>query len=286
MAQLVSLIGSSHYPWYHARTSVPESDLTQEGRDFLQRSAMIQEALQIADPEALVVIGSDHFHQFFPSNMPSFLVGRMEGYQGTFANEVREFGLPRCRVPGNQRLSDELIQGLFSQGIDPSFSDELRLDHSVIVPLMIANPSFDIPVVPVMSNCGAPPLPPPERFVQLGRALAAAITESDAVERVAVIVSGNLSLEVGGPEQMLPRPSDPDFDVAAMAWIQDKDVDRLVRESSFEKMMSHGNTTFQFLNYLSLVGIAESGMRCTYADAMARQGSNQAFSIWEPEGDR
>src|SRR5680860_388028 len=128
MAHLALVIGSPHYPWYHARTALPEDSLTPQGRDFLHRAVMLQRALVAARPDALVVIGSDHFHQFFANNMPAFLVGRMDAYEGTFANEVREFGLPRCRVPGNRRLSNDIIAGLFAGGINPSFSDELRLD--------------------------------------------------------------------------------------------------------------------------------------------------------------
>lgn len=283
MAELVSLIGTTHHPWYYAKTSRPDSQLTDEGRDFLGWSGRVQQALRAADPDALVIIASDHFHQFFYDNMPAFLVGRMDRYEGTFANEVREFGLPRCHVQGDRRLAGDVIEGGFQRGLDFSFSDEMRLDHAVVVPLLIGTPSMDIPVVPVMTNCGAPPIPPADRFVLLGEVLREAIEASNAVDRVAVLVSGNLSLEVGGPEQIQPHPCDPEFDAAAMKWLKERDIERLTHESTFERMMSHGNTTFQFLNLLSMVGMAQPGMTCTHAEAMARRGSSAPCFIYESE---
>src|SRR5680860_567989 len=154
MAKLVSLIGSTHSPWFHARTSVPESELSAEGRRLLAWSARVQEAIQRARPDAIVILATDHFHQFFSSNMPQFIVGRMDAYQGTFSNEVREFKLPRVELRGNRALATDLIEGGFEHGFDFAFSDELRLDHACVVPSLIAQPSLDIPVVPVLTNTG------------------------------------------------------------------------------------------------------------------------------------
>jgi protocatechuate 4,5-dioxygenase beta chain len=230
----------------------------------------------------VVIVASDHFHQFFHNNMPQFVVGRMTDYQGTFYNEVREFDLPRVSLDGNRQLSTDIIEAGFEQGFDFAFSDDLRLDHACVVPSLIAQPSLDIPVVPVLTNCGAPPIPTGRRFVQLGGALRAAIEGSTAAQRVAVVVSGNLSLEVGGPEQMMPYSVDPQFDVDAMDWLVNRKFDALEAESTYERLMTHGNTSFQFLNMLTMAAM-QADMTLVHAEAMKRGGSPAPCFVYEQE---
>src|SRR5680860_1700220 len=111
MAQLVSMIGTTHHPWYYAKTSVPDAELSEDGRALQEWSARVQDAIRAAEPDVIVILASDHFHQFFHNNMPQFIIGRMQSYQGTFSNEVREFNLPRVELGGNRALSTDLIEG-------------------------------------------------------------------------------------------------------------------------------------------------------------------------------
>lgn len=282
MAQIVSVIGTTHHPWYHKKTSRPENELTEDARNLLGWSARVQESFARTRPDVVVIVASDHFHQFFPNNMPQFVVGRMTDYQGTFSNEVREFDLPRVALDGNRQLSTDIIEAGFEQGFDFAFSDDLRLDHACVVPSLIAQPALDIPVVPVLTNCGAPPMPPGRRFVQLGGALRAAIEGSTAAQRVAVVVSGNLSLEVGGPEQMMPYSVDPQFDVDAMDWLVNRTFDALEAESTYERLMTHGNTSFQFLNMLTMAAM-QADMTLVHAEAMKRGGSPAPCFVYEQE---
>jgi protocatechuate 4,5-dioxygenase, beta chain len=282
MAEIVSLIGTTHHPWYHKKTSRPENELTEDARNLLGWSDRVQQSIRGANPDAIVIVASDHFHQFFYNNMPQFIVGRMTSYQGTFYNEVREFDLPRVKMGGNRQLSTDIIEAGFEHGFDFSFSDEMRLDHACVVPSLIAQPNLDIPVVPVLTNCGAPPIPRGQRFVDLGRALRHAIESSNAVQRVSVVVSGNLSLEVGGPEQMMPYSVDPEFDANAMDWLTSRDFDSLTAESTYERLMTHGNTAFQFLNLLTMAALQDD-MALVHAEAMKRRGSPAPCFIYEAE---
>ncbi len=280
MAQIVSMIGTTHHPWYHAKTSKPESNLTEDARNLLAWSARAQASVQRADPDVIVIVASDHFHQYFYNNMPQFLIGRMTSYQGTFYNEAREFDLPRVDLGGNRQLSTDMIEAGFEHGFDFAFSDEMRLDHACVVPSLITQPSLEIPVVPVLTNCGAPPIPSGRRFVELGTTLRRAIESSNAVERVAVVVSGNLSLEVGGPEQMMPYSVDPEFDELAMEWLVERDFPALTAESTYERLMSHGNTSFQFLNMITMAAMQDD-MTLVHAEAMKRRGSPAPCFIYE-----
>lgn len=285
MAQIVSLIGTTHHPWYYAKTSKPESELTEDARNLLAWSARAQEALRSATPDVVVIVASDHFHQYFYNNMPQFLIGRMTSYEGTFYNEMREFDLPRVALGGNRELATDLIEAGFDNGFDFSFSDEMRLDHACVVPSLITQPSLEIPVVPVLTNCGAPPIPKGQRFVDLGTALRHAIESSNAVDRVAVVVSGNLSLEVGGPEQMMPYSVDPEFDDLAMEWLVGRDFAALTAEATYERLMLHGNTSFQFLNMITMAAMQED-MALIHAEAMKRRGSPAPCFIYESGGQQ
>ena len=283
MAQIVSVVGTTHHPWYHAKTSRPEDELTEDARNLLGWSARVQESFSRTNPDVVVIVASDHFHQFFHHNMPQFIIGRMTSYEGTFYNEMREFDLPRVQLGGNRQLSTDLIEAGFENGFDFAFSDEMRLDHACVVPSLISQPSLEIPVVPVLTNCGAPPIPTGQRFVDLGTALRTSIEASTAADRVAVVVSGNLSLEVGGPEQMMPYSVDPEFDAAAMDWLIGRDFESLTAESTYERLMTHGNTSFQFLNMLTMAAM-QADMTLVHAEAMKRGGSPAPCFVYEPEG--
>ena len=45
----------------------------------------------------------------FMDNMPPFMIGKMDAYDGTFYDETREFGLPTCKLPGDSDLSDYIL---------------------------------------------------------------------------------------------------------------------------------------------------------------------------------
>ena len=283
MAQIVSMVGTTHLPFWIRRTAVPEDRLTEDGRRLLAWSARVQDHFERVRPDVVVILASDHFHQFFANNMPQFVVGRMSSYEGTFANEVREFDLPRVTLGGNKALSTDVIEAGFDHGFDFAFSDEMKLDHSCVVPSLICQPSLEIPVVPILSNCGVPPMPKGQRFVDLGPALRAAIEGSTSAERVSVVVSGHLSLDVGGPEQFASASIDPEFDELAMTWLVERDFDALVAGSTYERLMKHGNNAFQFLNMITMASLQQD-MDLVFVEALQRQGSPIPCFIYELSG--
>ncbi len=89
----------------------------------MERIAVMREKLRRAKPDALVTIGNDHLHQFFMDNMPAFMIGKMDAYDGTFYDEIREFGLPTHRIPGDTELSEEIMEGAFDRGVDFAYSN-------------------------------------------------------------------------------------------------------------------------------------------------------------------
>jgi aromatic ring-opening dioxygenase catalytic subunit (LigB family) len=84
-----------------------------------------------------------------------------------------------------------LIDACLDSGFDPTFSDELLLDHATFLPLHFLNPNMAIPIVPVVINTLTPPMPTAKRCFALGEFLGRALEKNP--KRIALIATGGLS---------------------------------------------------------------------------------------------
>ena len=109
MAEIVSIIGITHNPFMPRLFQQPQQP--PGAAKVKERIAMMRQKLADAKPDVLVCIGNDHLHQFFMDNMPAFMIGKMEQYDGTFYDEEREFGLPKCKLAGDVEVSDAIMEG-------------------------------------------------------------------------------------------------------------------------------------------------------------------------------
>jgi protocatechuate 4,5-dioxygenase beta chain len=116
MAEIVSIIGITHNPFMPRLFKQPQQPPGTE--KVKERIAMMRQKLAEAKPDVLICIGNDHLHQFFMDNMPAFMIGKMDQYDGTFYDEEREFGLPKCKLPGDVDVSDAIMEGAFDRGVD------------------------------------------------------------------------------------------------------------------------------------------------------------------------
>ena len=278
MAQIVSIIGITHNPFmprlFKQAQQPPGAVKVKE------RIAMMRAKLAEAKVDVLVCIGNDHLHQFFMDNMPAFMIGKMEQYDGTFYDEEREFGLPRCKLQGDLDVSDAIMEGAFDRGVDFSYSNELTIDHSIIVPMMFVRPEMDIPIVPILTNCIAPPMPRPKRYFEVGKAIRAAIDSLPTDKRIGVLVSGHLSLEIGGPKMFEPRLTDPNFDANAVGWIVNGDIDAAAASCAPDKMLQYGNMTSGYLNFIMMMGVANLA-KPSYAEGLDAGFPAIPFFSWD-----
>jgi len=278
MAQIVTIIGITHNPFMPRLFQQPEQP--PGAAKVKERIAMMRQKLAEAKPDVLITIGNDHLHQFFMDNMPAFMIGKMDAYDGTFYDETREFGLPTCKLQGDLELSDAIMEGAFDQGVDFSYSNELTIDHSIIVPMMFVRPEMDIPIVPILTNCIAPPMPRPKRFYEVGKAIRGAIDNLGTNKRIGVLVSGHLSLEVGGPRQFERHLMDPNFDAAAVGWIANGDIQSAAEGCTPQKMIKAGNMTSGYLNFLMMMGVANSS-KPSYAEGLDAGFPAIPFFSWD-----
>ena len=114
---------------------------------------------------------------------------------------------------------------------------------------------MDLPIVPIFTNVMAPPIPPAQRFYDVGKAIRRIIDELPADKRVGVISSGHLAIEIGGPKQGRSS-SDPKFDRRMMDLIAAGDARTVIEEATWERMMAAGNVAPGFSNFVMLMGIA------------------------------
>jgi 2,3-dihydroxyphenylpropionate 1,2-dioxygenase len=184
MSQIVGFVGMSHSPF--AGLLPPGSPEGPGGR-FLADAARVATAVAALVPDAIVVIGPDHFHANFYDQMPPFVLGVEE------AVGFGDFGSTEGPLPVASSLAWSIQDSLSDAGFDPSLSYSLTVDHGVVQSYEMLTGATMVPLVPLVLNTAAPPLPRLERCVALGAALGDAIRGADFPGRVLVLASGGLS---------------------------------------------------------------------------------------------
>jgi protocatechuate 4,5-dioxygenase, beta chain len=278
MAEIVGVLGVTHNPlmWASLQESVPD-DLAGVVANFDRLRRVVSDL----EPEVIVLVASDHFHMLMMSNMPAFMVGKAPQMRAIHPNEVRSFGLKPASVTGDPELAAHLLGGPdLHPGFDFAFSDEPWLDHSFIVPLLFLTPGLEIPVVPVFTNCNAPPIPVAARFAALGGYLADSIRSFPGRRRVLVVGSGHLALELGGPRQFLGESPDPEFDARAVTWMASGDLDSAVAAATFQGLTQAGNESYQFLNFITCMAVAGERPAALAEGTPTRFGS-LPFFFWD-----
>jgi 2,3-dihydroxyphenylpropionate 1,2-dioxygenase len=202
VSEIVGLVGISHSPF---ATMLPPADPSEPGGRFLADAARVASAVGRLAPDAVVVIGPDHFHSNFYDVMPPFVLGVEE------AEGFGDFGSRSGPLPVAARLAWPIRDGLAGAGFDVALSYALTVDHGVVQSYDVicgTNAGAALPLVPLVVNTAAPPLPSMERCAALGRALGAAIRDAEFGGRVLLIASGGLS-------HWLPSNDPRDASVAA-----------------------------------------------------------------------
>jgi protocatechuate 4,5-dioxygenase beta chain len=284
MATVAAVIASTHHPFFYRASTASGADRPPFADEWVAKITAFRQTLTRARPDVLVMVGSDHFHQLWLDNMPQFLIGKAPRYDANYYNEEREFGLPRMLLPGCEDLSAHLLRGGLDAGFDLAFSNELRVDHSITCPIITLRPEADLPIVPVYTNIFAPPLPQPRRFVQLGKAIRELVESWPGQQRVAIIGTGHLSLELGGPRQFGPHGPDPDFDRKAVEWIAAGDLPAALREVTLDSLREPGNATHGFMDFLLMMGAAGENVKADYTDSLDLFHTMEAYFTWYPEG--
>jgi 2,3-dihydroxyphenylpropionate 1,2-dioxygenase len=183
VSEIIGMVGMSHSPF---ATMLPPPDAAAPGGRFLADASRVATVIAALAPDALVLIGPDHCHANFYDAMPPFVLGVEE------AEAFGDFGSRSGPLPVASALAWAVHEGLSRDGFDIALSYALTVDHGIVQSYEMVRGRADLPLVPLVVNTAAPPLPPLPRCVALGRSLGAAIGEADA-GRVLIVASGGLS---------------------------------------------------------------------------------------------
>src|ERR1700712_3000656 len=268
MAEIAAVIASTPPPFYSRASPSTGPARPPFADEWVAKIERFRETLTRAEPDVLVMVGSDHFHQLWLDNMPQFLVGKAPFFDANWHNEEREFGLPKMTLRGEEDLAAHILRDGLDRDFDLAFSNELRIDHSTPCPITTLRPGADLPIVPVYTNIFAPPLPQPRRFVALGRALREMVESWESDQRVAIIGTGHLSLELGGPRQFGEHGPDPEFDRRAVDGIPSADIQGCLAEVSLDSLHPPGNATHGFMDFLLMMGVAGDGQKADHVDSL------------------
>ncbi|MCH8108472.1 MAG: hypothetical protein IIB30_08980 [Chloroflexi bacterium] len=243
MAKLVAAVATPHAPMLPQQVAQAPGQLKAEAL-----MGEVRRRLEAAAPDVIIVVASDHFTNFFYNNLPQFCVGVVESAEGPSETYCV---MPRRKIRGDTGLARGLLNHGLNAGFDLAIAQELRLDHSVVVPLHFVAPSEDIPVVPFYINGLAPPLPLARRCYALGQNIRRFIEQWDSDQRVALLASGSISLEVGGPQVGW---TDEPWVATVVDHLGRGAYRNLARRATEKRMTAAGNVSGELLCWIAVTG--------------------------------
>lgn len=252
MGQLVATLALSHAPGLTGWLDQAPQDQQQSlKRGFGELGRM----LRATRPDVIVGIANDHVLNLPLDNTPDFCVGTAELWRGPAQWFKDWVNVPYYTVRGNRDLARTLIREGGRAGVRFAFSDKLLFDDNWSVPLYCLTPHYDIALVPIHMDCTVMPLPSPEHCYRVGRIIAEVMRKQrPAHERVAIMATGGLSHDPGGPKYFAV---DEEFDRWFLALLDQGDPDRVLREVTIERMMAAGDGgTTELLAWIVALGAA------------------------------
>ena len=267
MANLVLAVGVPHGPRLPRRVAQAPGQHRAEQLMFEVRHYVEQSA-----PDVVIVIASDHFTNFFYDSLPTYCIGLMEEAEGPVETVCV---MPHAVIKGHVPLGKALLNYCLKSNFDVSASQELHMDHSVLVPLHFLTPSYHIPVVPLFINALAPPLPSARRCYALGRMLRRFLDQYDGDQRVALVASGVISGEVGGPRMGW---IDEDWVETVSTLLEQGKYQSLVRGATPERLAAAGNISGELLTWITLTG-AVGDSKPVYV----KRDEGSGYAVWTLE---
>jgi aromatic ring-opening dioxygenase catalytic subunit (LigB family) len=235
MAEIVAAMAMTHSPgltgWFD-RASADYQQLA------LNATAEMRRRLEAAQPDTLVMFSNDHLLNWPINNIPEYTVGIADEHVGPADWFDEWLGMEKYRVPGDPGLARFLVNEAARRGLSLAYLREMQFDDGISVPTHYLNPDARFRLVPVTMNCNVPPIPSPARAYHVGRVLGDVVRAYPAAARIAVIATGGLSHEPGGPRYFWV---DEEFDRWFLDLLKAGDHERLLRECTLERMEAAGS---------------------------------------------
>lgn len=249
MGQIVAGVACSHVPFMASPKQweqLPEDERIHLWTGFDRASKIIEDA----HPDVLITFADDHFDRCFYDNLPAFLVGVGEEAAGP---AIAGFEIPQVQLPIASDLARYIVREGLEGGVDFAFSEELALDHAEIAPMMHLTPRWDIPIIPIVVNAFAPPMPSPKRCFDVGAFVGKCVEKWPAKTRVAVLGTGGLSHWVGPPQT---GKINEEFDRWFLNCLVNREIDEATgRYARYEELEAvAGNGGHEIRDWLAAAG--------------------------------
>jgi aromatic ring-opening dioxygenase catalytic subunit (LigB family) len=236
VAEIVAAMAMTHSPGLTGWFTRASEDYQQQALTAL---AEMRRRLEVARPDVLVMFSNDHLLNWPINNVPEYTVGIAETHDGPADWFDEWLGMEQYRVPGHPALARFLVNEGARRRLSLAWmDDEMQFDDGISVPTHYLNPDSRFRLVPVTMNCTVPPIPEPTRAYEVGRTLREVIRAYPGDERVAVIATGGLSHEPGGPRYFWV---DEEFDHAFLDLLKRGDHQALLSECTLERMEAAGS---------------------------------------------
>jgi len=235
MAQIVAAMAMTHSPgmtgWF---TQAPkdQQELT------LRATAALRERLDVARPDVVIMFSNDHLLNWPMNNMPEYTVGIADEHVGPADWFDEWLAMEKYRVAGHAALARFIVNESARRGLALAHLRDMQFDDGISVPTHYLNPDGKFQLIPITMNCTVPPIPKPPRAYEVGALLRDVIRAYPGSERVAVIATGGLSHEPGGPRYFWV---DEEFDRWFLDLLARGDHAALLRECTLERMEAAGS---------------------------------------------
>ena len=275
MGRVVAGFSVPHTPYLPM--TIPQGGIDANNGPLYER---IRRELEDARVDAIVIFDDDHLNTFFLDAWPTFAIGVADRFHGPIDQYFEERTVPVAR---------DLAHAIHVHGVQSGFdlvrSEKFGVDHSIMVPLHFLVPDNDVPVIPIWVNALYPPFPSAARTHALGRMVGDAVAAYPDDLRVAVVASGSITHEVGGPriyEGEFWAAPDPGWLKTVAERLRSGDVARLVEEATDVRLERAGNVAHELLTIVAMLG-AIGDRAATFLETDDRLG--HAFGSWRWEDD-
>jgi aromatic ring-opening dioxygenase catalytic subunit (LigB family) len=235
MARIVAAMAMTHGPgltgWFD-KAPKPYQEMT------LAATAEMRRRLEAAKPDVIVAFSNDHLLNWPINNTPDFTVGIAEEHAGPADWFDEWLGMKKYRIPGHAALARHIVNEGARYGVGFAYLRDMQFDDGISVPMHYLNPDSAIALVPVTMNCTVPPIPSPRRAYEVGNHLRDVLRSFPGDERIAVLATGGLSHEPGGPRYFWV---DEEFDRWFLGLLARGDHRTLLDECTLERMEEAGS---------------------------------------------
>jgi aromatic ring-opening dioxygenase catalytic subunit (LigB family) len=198
----------------------------------------MRDRLRAARPDVILLFSNDHLLNWPINNTPEYTVGIGAEHVGPADWYDEWLALEKYRIPGHPAFARYLVNEGARRRLAFAYRRDMQFDDGVSVPMHYLNPEGDIALVPVTMNCTVPPIPTPARAYEVGTTLREMVQAYPGAERVAVVATGGLSHEPGGPRYFWV---DEEFDRWFLDLLRKGDHAALLHECTLERMEAAGS---------------------------------------------